>query len=64
MLIIHILHLLLSMMLRPLAVVEIHALRLGQLVDFGASDADEEFLSELVGDGFTFSGRGVLVCYP
>lgn len=54
MLIIQMLGLLLGLMLRLLAIDEIHALGLGELIDLGAGEADEELFGELVGDGLAF----------
>ncbi len=49
------LHILLRMALRLLAVNIIQALRLDELVDFGACEADEQLLGELVGNGLACS---------
>ncbi len=54
-LIVEMLHILLRMALRLLAVNIIQALRLDELVDFGACEADEQLLGELVGNGLACS---------
>lgn len=63
MLIVHVLGALLGVVLGAHGVVFVHALCFGELVDFGAGEAGEEFFGELVGDGFAWRGRkGGLVC--
>jgi hypothetical protein len=66
MLIIHMLGILLRMALRLLAINVIQALGLDELVDFGTSNANEEFFGELVGDCLAYSYKvpltGVPVC--
>lgn len=47
-LIIHVLNILLSSMLSPFGIVEIHALCLDELVDKAACETDESFFGELV----------------
>jgi hypothetical protein len=49
-LIVHVLNVLLGVVLGLLAVDEVHALGLGQLVNFGTGNTDEELLGELMGD--------------
>lgn len=53
-LIVHLLRPTLGLVLRLLAVVVVLALGLGQLVDFSAGKACEEFLCKGVGDGFVY----------
>jgi len=57
---------LLRMALRLLAINVIQALGLDELVDFGTSNANEEFFGELVGDCLAYSYKvpltGVPVC--
>jgi hypothetical protein len=48
MLIIHVLDVLLGVVLGLLAINEVHALSLGELVNLSACESDEEFLGELV----------------
>ena len=55
MLIIHVLGILLRVTLCLLAINEVQALGLDQLVDFGAGNANEEFLGELVGNRLSYS---------
>ena len=59
--IIHVLSVLLGMVLSLLAVDEIHSFCLCQLVYFGAGEANEEFLGELVGDWLAW-GRTLERC--
>jgi hypothetical protein len=51
--VVHALDLLLGMVLGLLAVDEVHALGLGQLVDLSTSETDKELLGELMGDGLS-----------
>jgi hypothetical protein len=54
--VVHALDLLLSVVLGLLAVDEVHALGLGQLVDLSTSETDKELLGELMGDGLSCLG--------
>jgi hypothetical protein len=51
--VVHALDLLLGMVLGLLAVDEVHALGLGQLVNLSTSETDKELLGELMGDGLS-----------
>ena len=53
---VHPLRALLSMVLCSLLVVEVHALSLGELVDFAADEAGEEFFGEAMGDALAWWG--------
>lgn len=51
--VVHALYLLLGVVLGLLAVDEVHALGLGQLVHLSTSETDKELLGELMGDGLS-----------
>jgi hypothetical protein len=52
--VVHVLGALLSVLVSLVAVVLVHALGLGQLVDFTADEASEKFLCKGVGDGLAW----------
>jgi hypothetical protein len=69
--IVHALNLLLGVVLGLLAVDEVHALGLGQLVNLSASEADKELLGELMRNRLSYEvlkvtdlNREVLKTYP
>jgi hypothetical protein len=64
MLIIHMLGILLRMALCLLAINVIQALGLDELVDFGTSNANEEFFGELVGDCLAYGYKVPLTGVP
>lgn len=62
-LVVHVLRGLSGVVLGALAVVLVHALCLGEFVDFGAGEAGDEFFGEGMGDGFAWGERWLLGSY-
>lgn len=62
--VVHSLSILLGVMLGLLTVDEVHALGLGELVDFSTRKTDEELLGELVRDGLSWMYVLDIELYP